>query len=101
MTITLIPEWQEWWAEAAKNSLQNPSEPFEFYCQLPRQLGKGYERNTEVYPQVWLGISNYEYYDDVLYQIVAKEALLDFQTIAQGIMAKPNADLEAWFSTSE
>ena len=30
-----------------------------------------------------------------------KEALLDFQTIAQGIMAKPNADLEAWFSTSE
>ena len=30
-----------------------------------------------------------------------KEALLDFQAIAQGTMAKPNADLEAWFSTSE
>ncbi|MEH2413141.1 hypothetical protein [Nostoc sp.] len=25
-------------------------------------------RNIEVYPQVWLGISNYEYHDDVLYQ---------------------------------
>ena len=68
MTITLTPEWQEWWAEAAKNSPQNPSEPFEFYCQIPRQLGKGHVRNIEVYPQVWLGISNYEYHDDVLYQ---------------------------------
>ncbi|WP_392533465.1 DUF4351 domain-containing protein [Nostoc sp. C117] len=26
------------------------------------------------------------------------EALLDFQAIAQGATAKPNADLEVWFS---
>ncbi len=29
------------------------------------------------------------------------EALLDFQAIAQGATAKPNADLKAWFSTLE
>ncbi|MEH2245279.1 hypothetical protein [Nostoc sp.] len=29
MTITPTPEWDEWWAEAAKNSQQNSSEPFE------------------------------------------------------------------------
>lgn len=31
MTITPTPEWKE----AAKNSPQNPSQPFEFYCQVP------------------------------------------------------------------
>ncbi|MEH2180194.1 Fur family transcriptional regulator [Nostoc sp.] len=29
-------------------------EPFESYCQLPKQLGIGYARDIEVYPQVWL-----------------------------------------------
>ncbi|MEH1768906.1 hypothetical protein [Nostoc sp.] len=67
MTIILTPDQgRELWAEAEMNSPQNSSEPFESYCQVPKQLGKGYERNIEVYPQVSLGISNYEYYDDVL-----------------------------------
>ncbi|MEH2378046.1 MAG: AraC family transcriptional regulator [Nostoc sp.] len=67
MTITLTPEQEsELWAEARQNSQQNLSEPFESYCQVPKQLGKGYTRSIEVYPQVWLGIGNYEYYDDVL-----------------------------------
>ena len=68
MTITPTPEWDEWWAEAAKNSLQKPSELFKSYCQVPKQLGKGYVQDIEVYPQLWLGIENYEFYDDILYQ---------------------------------
>ncbi|MEH2437272.1 MAG: AraC family transcriptional regulator [Nostoc sp.] len=67
MTIILTPEQErELWAEARQNSQQNLSEPFESYCQIPKQLGKGYTRSIEVYPQVWLGIGNYEYYDDIL-----------------------------------
>ncbi|MEH1926475.1 AraC family transcriptional regulator [Nostoc sp.] len=67
MTITPTPEREtELWAEARQNSQQNLSEPFESYCQVPKQLGKGYTRSIEVYPQVWMGIANYEYYDDVL-----------------------------------
>ncbi|MEH1931242.1 AraC family transcriptional regulator [Nostoc sp.] len=68
MTITHTPEWQEWWAEARENSQQNSLEPFESYSEVPRQLGKGYTRSIEVHPQVWLEISNCEYYDDVLSQ---------------------------------
>ncbi|WP_375510094.1 helix-turn-helix transcriptional regulator [uncultured Nostoc sp.] len=67
MTITLTPEQErDLWAEAKQNSQQNSSEPFESYSQIPKQLGKGYSRSIEVHPQVWLGICNYEYYDDIL-----------------------------------
>ncbi|MEH2179623.1 helix-turn-helix domain-containing protein [Nostoc sp.] len=84
MTITPTPEWDEWWVEAAKNSLQNPSEPFEFYCQVPKQLGKGYVRDIEVYPQVWLGIDNHEYYDDVLFQDCDCDHPLQFAVCLSG-----------------
>ena len=67
MTIILTPEQErEFWAEARENSQHNLSEPFESYCQVPKQLGKGYTRSIEVHTQVHLGIGNYEYYDDVL-----------------------------------
>ena len=53
MTITPTrSEWQELWAETAKNSQQNSLKPFESYCQVPRQFGKGYVRNVEVYLQL-------------------------------------------------
>ncbi|WP_442941704.1 helix-turn-helix domain-containing protein [Nostoc sp.] len=67
MTITLTLEQEtDLWAEARQNSQQTSLEPFEFYRQIPKQLGKGYVRDIEVYPQLWLGIDNYEYYDDIL-----------------------------------
>ncbi|MEH2466929.1 hypothetical protein [Nostoc sp.] len=68
MTITLTPEWQEWWAEAAKNSPQNPLKPFEFYWQIPKQLGKGYDQSIEVYPQFQLSIWDCEYHNDMLFK---------------------------------
>ncbi len=62
MTITLTQKenW-ELWAEAEMNSLQNP-EPDEFICQVPRLLGKGYVRDIEVYPNLLLTISDFEYH---------------------------------------
>ncbi|MEH2180230.1 AraC family transcriptional regulator [Nostoc sp.] len=84
MTITPTPEWQEWWAEAAKNSPQNPSQPFEFYCQVPQQLGKGYTRDIEVYPQLWLGISNCEYYDEIQSKRDEGVHPLDFAVLLSG-----------------
>ena len=69
MTITLTPkEERELWAEAKLNSLQNP-EPYEFLYQVPRLLGKGYVRDIEVYPHLWLSISDSEYHDDVLEEV--------------------------------
>ena len=67
MTIILTPKQEtEFWAEAERDSQQNSLEPFESYCQIPKQLGKGYVRSIEVHPQVWLGIGKREYYDEVL-----------------------------------
>ncbi|MEH1832303.1 MAG: AraC family transcriptional regulator [Nostoc sp.] len=69
MTIILTPkEERELWAEAKLNSLQNP-EPNEFIYQVPKQLGKGYMRDIEVYPHLWLSISDSEYHDDVLEEV--------------------------------
>ncbi|MEH2273503.1 MAG: hypothetical protein V7K40_01385 [Nostoc sp.] len=91
MTITYTPEWQEYWAEAAKNSPQNPSEPFEFYCQVPQQLGKGYVRDIEVYPQVWLGIGSEEYYDNILTKTDDESVHpLQFAVLLSGIIRQEN-----------
>ncbi|MEH2244949.1 hypothetical protein [Nostoc sp.] len=86
MTITLTQkENSELWAEAIQNSLQN-SEPDEFIYQVPRQLGKGYVRNIEVYPDLWLSISDYEYHDDVLIKIPAQGHPLQFCVFLSGIV---------------
>ncbi|OYD96064.1 hypothetical protein CDG77_09295 [Nostoc sp. 'Peltigera membranacea cyanobiont' 213] len=51
MTIILTPEQErEFWAEARENSQQNLSEPFESYCQVLKQLGKGYTRSLVSFP---------------------------------------------------
>lgn len=87
MTITLTPEQErDLWAEARQNSQQNSSEPFESYCQVPKQLGKGYGREIEVYPQLWLGISNCEYYDDILSQGCDCVHPLQFNVCLSGII---------------
>ncbi|MEH2256373.1 helix-turn-helix transcriptional regulator [Nostoc sp.] len=85
MTITLTPEEErDLWAEARQNSQQNSSEPFESYCQVPRQLGKGYTRSIEVHPQVHLGIGNSEYYDDILSQSCECDHPLQFAVLLSG-----------------
>ncbi|MEH1836447.1 MAG: AraC family transcriptional regulator [Nostoc sp.] len=85
MTITpTIAEWDEWWAEADKNSLQNSSEPFESYCQVPKQLGKGYGRDIEVYPQLLLSIGDCEYYDDISMKVPESNHPLQFAVLLLG-----------------
>ncbi|WP_138502812.1 helix-turn-helix transcriptional regulator [Nostoc sp. PA-18-2419] len=92
MTITLTAEQEtDLWAQARQNSLQNPSEPFEFYCQVPQQLGKGYVQDIEVYPQVWLGIGNHEYYDDILTKTDNESVHpLQFAVLLSGIIRQEN-----------
>ncbi|MEH1845007.1 MAG: hypothetical protein V7L25_08390 [Nostoc sp.] len=69
MTLTLTTkEWDKLWAEAELNSQKNP-ESNEFIYQVPKQLGKGYVRDIEVYPHLLLSISDSEYHDDVLIKI--------------------------------
>ncbi|MGI2903099.1 TonB-dependent siderophore receptor [Tolypothrix sp. VBCCA 56010] len=84
MTITLTPkENRELWAEAKNNSQQNLTN-FEFLCSLPKQLGKGYIRNIEVHPNLWVTISDYEYDDDVLIKIPDWDHPLQFGVLLSG-----------------
>lgn len=71
MTITLtLKDDSELWAEAEQNSLSNPVlEPFEFLCEIPKQLGKGYERVIELSLDLWLNIFDYKYHDNVLIKV--------------------------------
>ncbi|MEH1855144.1 MAG: AraC family transcriptional regulator [Nostoc sp.] len=85
MTIILTPEQEaELWDEAEMNSQQNSLEPFEYYCQVPKQLGKGYMRSIEVHPQVWLRIANYEFYDEILELGCERVHPLEFDFLLSG-----------------
>lgn len=87
MTITLtVKEDAELWAEAKQNSLRTSSqEPLELLCEVPRQLGKGYERYIEVYPQLWLTIGDYEYHDEVHFKIPDWDHPVQFNVHLLGI----------------
>ncbi|MEI1375290.1 AraC family transcriptional regulator [Nostoc sp. UHCC 0926] len=85
MTITLtLKEQDQLWAEARQNSLQNP-EPDEFICQMPRLLGKGYERNIQVYPNILLTVHDLEYHDDVLVKFPESDHPLQFSVDILGV----------------
>ncbi|MEH2180214.1 AraC family transcriptional regulator [Nostoc sp.] len=87
MTITLTyREWDELLAEAEMNSLQNP-QPDEFIRQMPRLLGKGYERNIEVYPNLLLTIHDLEYHDDLLVKFPESNHPLQFSVDILGVNA--------------
>lgn len=86
MTITLtVEEESELWAEAEHNSLQKlTSEPFEVLSEMPEQLGKGYTRHIELYPQLDLAILDYEYHDDVLFNNPDWDHPLQFLVLLSG-----------------
>lgn len=75
MTITLtLKENLELWAEAEQNRLPSSAlEPFELLYEIPKQLGNGYARDTELSPDLWLDIFDYEYHDNVLIKITTWE----------------------------
>lgn len=82
--LTMKEDW-ELWAEANCNSSQQPEpEPFEILHQMPKQLGKGYKRDIEVHPDLWLTIWDCEYHDDVLTKISEWDHLLQFCVYLSG-----------------
>lgn len=87
MSITLtLKEDEELWAEAEQSSVcKSALSPFEFCCEVPKQLGKGYRQYIEVYPELWLEIDELEYNDDVLIQVPDWHHPLQFSVLLSGI----------------
>ncbi|MEG4284948.1 AraC family transcriptional regulator [Microcoleus sp. A006_D1] len=86
MTITLTEkENRELWAEANHNYSQpSGTEPFEIISEMPKQLGKGYMRDIEVHPHLWLTILDYEYHDDVVHKGIEWDHPLQFFVLLSG-----------------
>ncbi|MBN3892557.1 MAG: helix-turn-helix transcriptional regulator [Nostoc sp. JL31] len=84
ITLTMKENW-ELWGEANQNSYQTPvKEPFEIISEMPKQLGKGYVRDIEVHPELWLTIWDCEYHDDVLMKIPEWDHPLQFCVYLSG-----------------
>ncbi|OKH42884.1 hypothetical protein NIES2101_32170 [Calothrix sp. HK-06] len=49
MTITLtVKDYDELWEESQEHSTRNPTlEAFEYFCETPKKLGKGYYRKAD------------------------------------------------------
>ncbi|MEH2409155.1 hypothetical protein [Nostoc sp.] len=85
MTITLTEkECGELWAEAEMNSQENP-ESNEFLSQVPKKLGTGYVRSTEVHPHLWLSIFDYGYHENVQVKTLDCDHPLQFCVFLSGI----------------
>ncbi|MFQ4146034.1 AraC family transcriptional regulator [Chlorogloeopsis sp. ULAP02] len=68
MTITLTAEEEdELWKKTRQNTICKSALPsFEFWWEMPKQLGKGYAQYIEVYPQLQLKIEESEFNDDLI-----------------------------------
>lgn len=86
MTITLtVKDYDELWEESQEQSTCNPVlEAFEYFCETPKKLGKGYYRKIEVYPQLWLSIFDKQYHHDLLFRIPVNNHPLQFGALALG-----------------
>jgi AraC-like DNA-binding protein len=86
MTITLTrKDYNELLEESQRNSRYNSAlEPFESLYENPKQLGKGYYRDIEVYPEFLLTIFDKEYHRDVLFKIPENHHPLQFGVLAVG-----------------
>ncbi|MEH2464039.1 hypothetical protein [Nostoc sp.] len=65
------------------NNLQNP-EPNEFISQIFSWEGKGYEREIEVHPNLWLSIYDIEHYYDSLEKTDEWDHPVQFQVLLAG-----------------
>ncbi|MFQ4146616.1 AraC family transcriptional regulator [Chlorogloeopsis sp. ULAP02] len=83
MTITLTEaEAEELWEEVQQNSICKSALPsIESWCEMPRQLGKGYLQFIEVYPEVWLRIEESQYHNDVIVQVPQSQHPLQFGAV--------------------
>jgi len=92
MTITLTAkESQELWDESIQNSRYNfPLAELDFYSQFPKQLGKGQIQGIELYPELRLGIIDYEYHDYVVTKIPSWDHPLQFTVFLSGKVVEEN-----------
>jgi hypothetical protein len=95
MSITLTEkDYDELLDETALNNMHLTSEPFEWLLEVPKNLGKGYLRGIEVYPNVSLKVYDFEYHDDLFLKLPLAEHPLQFAVYLSGIAKSPYGQLD-------
>lgn len=92
MAITLTPEeWDAIWKEAIQNSECSPNSNLgEKFYKIPKLLGEGYFQEIEVYPELYLFLSDYEYRNDILEKIPINQHKLHFDVLLSGKIIDSN-----------
>jgi len=86
MTVTLtVKELDELWEEAQPSGLQKP-EKFETIYQAPEQLGEGYIKDVEVFPNLCLAIFDYQLHHHLHCKLPIAEHPLHFDVLLSGAM---------------
>ncbi|HIK06883.1 MAG TPA: helix-turn-helix transcriptional regulator [Trichormus sp. M33_DOE_039] len=87
MTITLtIKDYDELLEKSKENNTCYPAlEPYEHLEEIPKQLGRGYYRAIEVYPELWLIIIDKEYDHDIILKIPESNHPFQFGALALGM----------------
>ncbi|MEA5620086.1 AraC family transcriptional regulator [Cronbergia sp. UHCC 0137] len=87
MTITLtIQDYNELLKASKENTAYCPVlETSEYLDEMPKQLGRGYYRTIEVYPQLWLYIFDKKYHHDIVLKTPMNNHPLQFGALAVGM----------------
>lgn len=79
-------DYDELFEESEQSCECNPAlESFEYLSQIPKQLGTGYYRVIEVYPELRLCIFDIQYYHDLSIKILVNQHPLQFRVLALGM----------------
>ncbi|MBD2164915.1 helix-turn-helix transcriptional regulator [Calothrix membranacea FACHB-236] len=87
MKITLtVKDYNELLKKSKENSTSCPAlESDEYFDEMPKQLGKGYYRAIEVYPEMWLCIFDKKYHQDIVLKTPVNHHPLQFGALAVGM----------------
>ncbi|MBW4431891.1 MAG: AraC family transcriptional regulator [Pelatocladus maniniholoensis HA4357-MV3] len=87
MTITLtIKDYDELLEANKESSTYYPAlEVYEYLEEIPKQLGKGYYRKIEVYPELTLAIIDKKYKHDTIMKVPVSNHPLQFGALASGM----------------
>ncbi|BDA73733.1 transcriptional regulator [Calothrix sp. PCC 7716] len=86
MTITLTEdERKKLWDESTHTHDCDPASGLEqIFYETPKQLGKGYSLDIEIYPELWLTFDDLEYHDDILLKSPTGQHTLHFDVLLSG-----------------
>ncbi len=87
MTIILTTkDYDDLWRTNKENStFHSASESSDYLDEMPKRLGRGYCREIEVYPELWLSIFDKEYHHDILLKAPVSNHPLQFSALALGM----------------